>query len=85
MLKLALASTGISFIAIRFIIDEQPTAVVGHSTMLSDSLFEISRVADVDHRAARFSQYINVMHASWPQKGRGTPSSEVTGLDCGVP
>ena len=85
MLKLALARTGISFVTIRFVIGEEPTAMVGTSTMFSDSLFEISRVPDVDHRAARFLQHINVMHVSWPQKGRGTPSSEVTGLDCRVP
>ena len=85
MLKLALAQAGINFVAIRFIIDEQPTAMVGTPIMFSDSVFEISRLADVYHRAVRFLQHINVMHASWPQKGRGTPSSEVTGLDCRVP
>ena len=73
MLKLALAHTGISFVAIRFIIDEQPTAVVDISTMFSDSLFEISRVADVDHRAPRFLQEINVMHVFRGLRKGGAP------------
>src|SRR5882724_1600648 len=41
--------------------------------MFSNSLFEISRVADVDHRALRFLQHINVMHVFVAPERAGHP------------
>ena len=73
MLELALAHAGIRSAAIRFVIDEEPTAMVGTSTMFSDSLFEVCGVADVDHRTIQFLQHINVMHVFRGSRKGGAP------------
>ncbi len=73
MLELALAHTGIRLMTIRFVLHEEPTAMVGTSIVFSDSLFEVCGVADVDHRTLRFLQHINAMHVFRGSRKGGAP------------
>ena len=53
--------------------------VLGHPS------FQIITEADVDARSVRALQYVDITHNLITKMVRGTPSSEVTGLDCRVP
>ena len=53
--------------------------MVGHPS------FRIITEADVDVQAVRTLQHIDITHVLITKMVRGTPSSEVTGLDCRVP
>ena len=53
--------------------------------MLDHPSFQILTEANVDVQTVRTLQYVDITHAVITKMVRGTPSSEVTGLDCRVP
>src|SRR5207245_9211374 len=73
LLAVPVEHTGIRLMTTRFVIHEEPTAMVGTSIVFSDSLFEVCGVADVDHRTLRFLQHINVMHVFHGSRKGGAP------------
>ena len=84
MLETPLPADRVSGLPVGLIVDQPPATVFHHGLVFRHPSPEVGGLADVNTPATWTLYYIEIMHKSFELE-RGTPSSEVTGLDCRVP